>query len=80
MTADMVHDLHYHVIKGKCWVVTLNTLFSCPEVGDDGIVVDTYIIADTSEHARYLASRLYPESDFIGCRNVTPDEYLTRRD
>lgn len=79
MTADMVHDLHYHVIKGKCWVVNLNLDFACPEVGDDGINVDTYVIANDKHHARYIASTLYPDATIVGEQNITDEQYVARR-
>ena len=77
--ADLVHDLNYHVTKGKCWLVWLNLDFSCPEVGDDGINVDTYVIANDKHHARYIASTLYPDATIVGEQNITDEQYVARR-
>lgn len=79
--ADLVHDLNYHVTKGKCWLVWLNLDFSCPEVGDDGINVDTYIIANDPHHAKYIATTLYPEATGVCVSEepVTTAEYVARR-
>ena len=76
---DMVHDLYYHVEKGNCYLVSLICDFSCPEVGDGGINVDTYIIADTNHHAKYIASRLYPEATVIEVKRVNAKQYVASR-
>ena len=54
--SDLVHDLHYHVEKGNCFVVTLLQDYDWEPVGYGNISVDTYIIADTDDHARFIVS------------------------
>lgn len=77
--SDMVHDLFYHVEKGNCYLVSLTSEYDWEPVGYGGITTDTYIIADTDYHARYIASRLYPDATIDDVRRVNAKQYVARR-
>jgi hypothetical protein len=77
--SDLIHDLHYHVEKGNCFVVTLLQDYDWEPVGYGNISVDTYIIADTDDHARFIVSRLYPEATVTEVKRVNAQQYVARR-
>ena len=77
--SDMIHDLYYHVEKGNCFVVTLLQDYDWEPVGYGNITVDTYIIADTNDHAKYIASRLYPDATVHEVKRVNAKQYVASR-